>query len=359
LLPQGRPIIKSLAVVGVVAVLAAGGYAYHRIVSVEGPVRLTGVVAVNQVVVSSQIGGSIEELRVDEGTRVEKDDVLARLSRDELEAEQRQQAAMIRQLSSKLAQDRERERLERERVRSRAARAEADLRLALSRLDEARAEHAQRAKDLDYNQTLGREGLMPAQEHEQVATKLRVADARVRSAEDQIQAAEAEVELVRANERQVQLSVLDVEQTRAQLEQARAEQARIEARLGYTEIRAPSSGMVSLRVASEGEIVKVGDPIVTIVDLENVWVRTAVEESLIGRLQLGDKLRVRLASGDELEGEVTFIAPEAGFATQRDVNRVKRDIRTFGIKVSVPNPDHRVHPGMTAYVFLKSQSGPR
>jgi hypothetical protein len=49
---------------------------------------------------------------------------------------------------------------------------------------------------------------------------------------------------------------------------------------------------------------------------------------------------------------VTFIAPETGFATQRDVNRTKRDIKTFAIKVALDNPEHRLHSGMTAYVLL-------
>jgi hypothetical protein len=54
---------------------------------------------------------------------------------------------------------------------------------------------------------------------------------------------------------------------------------------------------------------------------------------------------------------VTFISPEAEFATQRDVNRIKRDVRTFGFKVRVDNPDRKVHPGMTAYVFLPPDNG--
>ena len=65
--------------------------------------------------------------------------------------------------------------------------------------------------------------------------------------------------------------------------------------------------------------------------------------------------QVELASGKRLVGPVTFIEPEAGFATQRDVSRVKRDIRTFGLKVALENPDRRAHHGMTAYVLLPGE----
>jgi hypothetical protein len=115
------------------------------------------------------------------------------------------------------------------------------------------------------------------------------------------------------------------------------------------------TGVVSIRVAREGEFVAAGSPVVTVVDLTDVWVRAEVEETLLGRLVLGQSLKVILASDLELVGEVTFISPEAGFATQRDVDRVKRDIRTFGIKVALDNPDGRIHPGMTAFVEVPGE----
>lgn len=122
--------------------------------------------------------------------------------------------------------------------------------------------------------------------------------------------------------------------------------------------RAPSrlaGAEAQLRLARQGEVVNAGDPIVTIMDLDDIWVRAELEESYLGRVRVGEKLMVEVASGEEMEGEVIFVTPEAGFATQRDVSRVKRDLRTFGIKVAVPNLDRRLHAGMTAYVFLPNE----
>ena len=63
-------------------------------------------------------------------------------------------------------------------------------------------------------------------------------------------------------------------------------------------------------------------------------------------------MRVKLPSGDIIEGSVIFKGVENDFATQRDVSRTKRDIKTFAIKVAVPNPERRLFTGMTATVLL-------
>ena len=69
-------------------------------------------------------------------------------------------------------------------------------------------------------------------------------------------------------------------------------------------------------------------------------------------MRLGDHLKVRLPSGAEREVTVIFRGVDAGFATQRDVSRTKRDIKTFEVRLRVDNRDRRLAVGMTAYVLL-------
>jgi len=69
-------------------------------------------------------------------------------------------------------------------------------------------------------------------------------------------------------------------------------------------------------------------------------------------VRVGDKLKVRLPSGEEREGTVFYRGVEASFATQRDVSRTKRDIKTFEIRLRVDNKDRRLAVGMTAYVDM-------
>lgn len=336
-----------------VLVHAAGGFGDR------GPMRLTGVVAANEVVVAAKTAGRIERLTVQEGSWVKAGDLIARLDREELDAEQRHQVALIGQLSAKLKQTREVVTLEADRGRGRVASAKAQLQVARSQHGEAAASLDQLRKDAERARSLFESGLLSRQEVERVQTGVRVSEARLKSLTDQVAGSESDLDLARANERQADVARSDVDQTQAQIEQARAELAQVGARVGYTSVHAPLPGMVSVRVAREGEVVRLGDPIVTIIDLDDVWVRADVEESYVGRVVVGQSLSIELPSGERRRGRVTFIEPEAHFATQRDVSRVKRDIRTFGIKVALPNPDGRLHQGMTAYVLLPDPpSGP-
>ena len=102
----------------------------------------------------------------------------------------------------------------------------------------------------------------------------------------------------------------------------------------------------------QGDVVRAGQPIVTVINPDDLWVRADVEESYIDRLRIGDRLTVRLPSGVEREGTVFYRGADAAFATQRDVSRTKRDIKTFEVRLRVDNRDRRLAVGMTAYVLL-------
>jgi HlyD family secretion protein len=101
--------------------------------------------------------------------------------------------------------------------------------------------------------------------------------------------------------------------------------------------------------------VTAGQPIVTLINPDDLWIRADVEETYIDHIRIGDKLTVRLPSGDERTGTVFYRGADAGFATQRDVSRTKRDIKTFEVRLRVDNSDRRLAVGMTAYVLLPTQ----
>src|SRR5207248_7606607 len=75
----------------------------------------------------------------------------------------------------------------------------------------------------------------------------------------------------------------------------------------------------------------------------STWVRAPLPETYADNIAVGDTLRVRLPGGDTIDGKVITKAAEADFATQRDVSRRKRDIKTVGLKLLVPNPRSEEH----------------
>src|SRR5213078_2565758 len=133
---------------------------------------------------------------------------------------------------------------------------------------------------------------------------------------------------------------------------ASAQRTKADVRLKYTEIHAPMAGVVDVRAVRVGEVVVPGQPVVTLINPDDLWIRANVEETYIDRVRVGDKLKVRLPSGDEREGTVFYRGVEAAFATQRDVSRTKRDIKTFEIRLRLDNKDRKLAVGMTTYIEL-------
>jgi HlyD family secretion protein len=167
-----------------------------------------------------------------------------------------------------------------------------------------------------------------------------------------VDAAQADLNSAVARTHQASAARSTVADTRAQLVNAEAQLKEAEVRLGYTKIYAPITGTVSVRAVREGEVVNPGSPIVTIIDLSDTWARAAIPETYADHIGLGDTLRVQLPGGTITSGKVFFKAAEADFATQRDVSRRKRDIKTIVLKVRLDNPKGAYVPGMTADVLV-------
>ncbi len=154
-----------------------------------------------------------------------------------------------------------------------------------------------------------------------------------------MQAAQAALALAKSNADQVAARRAALEANRHQLAAAGAQKEKAKVHLGYTEIHAPIDGIVDVRAALPGEVVNPGQGIVTLIDPDDLWVRADVEETYIDRVHLGDTMTVRLPSGAERKGTVFYRGVDADYATQRDVSRTKRDIKTFEIRLRCDNAD--------------------
>ncbi len=315
-------------------------------------ITLTGVVSGNEVIVSSRVAGRIERLHVDEGVEVNEGQLVAELDRAELESQVAAQAANIRSLEAKIAQVKNTWSWTNDSTGASESRAAATLTAANAQLEEAKADLWRIELDQKRTAALFEGGVASVQDRDRAEAALRAAQARVKSLADQVKAQEAEVGVAKANRKQLDVQQSELASSQALLEQARAAKVEIETRLGYTRVTSPLKGIVSVRVARQGEVVQAGAPIVTVIDIDHLWVRADVEETYADAIRFGEKLKVRLPSGQMLEGTVFFKGVESDFATQRDVSRTKRDIKAFAIKVAVPNAERRLYAGMTAYVVL-------
>ena len=313
---------------------------------------LIGTVDANQVIVSAQVEGRIQKLLVDEGTPVKAGDLIAVLDPSELQAQEAAATATIASLQQKVAEMRHTE-------KSTSGSTTSDVANAQARLSSAKAQLLQAQAALDRTESdsrrvieLAKAGIASDQERVQAETNLRAAQATVQAQQDMVSAGEADLKAAMARTYQANAAKSTVAATEADLKNAVAQKNQAAVRLGYTNIYAPVSGTVSVRAARQGEVVNIGAPIVTIVDLSDTWARAAIPETYADHIGYGDTLRVRLPGGTVTNGKVFFKGVEGDYATQRDVSRRKRDIKTIVLKIRLDNPKGAYVPGMTAEVLV-------
>jgi RND family efflux transporter MFP subunit len=282
--------MKKLRILILILVLAGiGGGIYTLTRPQTGRIVLTGIVTTDEVIVSPQIPGQLQQLFVREGDAVKKGELLGVIQPKEQLADVSYYTSIQQQYTDQVTQS------------------ESDM------------EYARMTFERDA--PLVKTQAVSAQDYDQARTAYDAAKARVESLKKQVDAAKAQKD---------KAIVL----------------------LSYTNITAPLDGIVDTRAALEGEVLNIAQPIVTLIDQDDLWVRADVEETYIDRIRLGDTLQVKLPSGAMLDGTVYYRSVDADYATQRDVSRTKRDIRTFEIRLRCDNRDRRLAVGMTAYVTL-------
>jgi HlyD family secretion protein len=318
---------------------------------------LIGIVDANQVIVSSKVMGRIEKLNVDEGSKVKAGDLIAEIDSAELEAQKNAAEAMIRSYDSQVSSLRATETQTMGETNSGVVNAQARLAAAKAALAQAQADLARVKSDSERMIALAQVGVESEQDRVRADQQLKAQQAVVLSAQKNVEAAQADLNTAIARTHQQGAAASNVAANQAQVANARAQLAEAETRLGYTKIYAPVSGTVSVRATRQGEVVNPGTPIVTLIDFGDTWVRAEAPETEARFVSDGDKLKVRLPAGNPMEGTVIFKAVESDYATQRDVSRRKRDIKTIGLKLKVDNPDGALVPGMTAEVLLPQQPG--
>jgi multidrug resistance efflux pump len=338
---------------GIIFVMAAVYYFFS--VDHSKDLVLIGTVDSNQVIVSAQVEGRIQKLLVDEGTPVKAGDLIAVLDPSELETQEAAAVANIASLQNKVTQMQHTEQSTSGSTSSDVANARAMLSSAKAQLLQAKAALDRTASDSRRMIELAQAGVQSEQERVQAETNLQAAQATVQAQQELVKAAEANLSAAIARTQQANAAKSTVQATEADLKNAVAQKNQAAVRLGYTNVYAPVTGTVSVRAARQGEVVNIGAPIVTIVDLTDTWARAAIPETYADHIGRGDVLRVRMPGGTITSGKVFFKGVEGDFATQRDVSRRKRDIRTIVLKVRLDNPNGTYVPGMTAEVLVSPE----
>jgi len=371
----------------VTAIVAAAVYYLRKTNGVpENEIRLSGNIELTQVSVAFKYPGRVLTIDVEEGAAVRKGQVLARADRESLERQREREQAGVTAASAQLDQLQtaitwQKQAVERE-IELRTAEVKAvqaqlsealagarpqELQQAEAAAADARTQHGQAKLDWDRAQKLFADEDISRAQYDQFKTRFDSTAAVLRQVElrlslvregprketiellrAQLSRAQAGLHAAENNRLEVRRREQETGARRAEVQRAQAQVAVVDVQLNDTVAEAPVDGVILNKNADRGEVLAAGVPVVTIGDVAKPWMRAYITEKQLGRVKLGDKVKVTTDSfpGKEYQGRVTFIASEAEFTPKQIQTPEERIKLVYRIKVELENPNQELKLNM-------------
>ncbi len=323
------------------AAIAAGVYYYPRLVKKPGPVNqltFSGNIEAHESLVGFKVAGRIVDLPVEEGQQIEQGALLARLEDADYKQKVRIDEASVGVRESDLAL-------------TLAGTRQQELKATQQSMFDAQADLEQKKLDNDRAQQLFAKDEVSAQDRDLAATALKRAEAIYKAAQQHYN------EAVEGSRKE------DVAIAQANLKEASANLGLSRVNLGYTTLLAPSTGVITVRQAELGEVVASGTSVVTLADLDHIWLRAYVAETDLGRIHWGQDATITTDTypGKQYHGRISFIASDAEFTPKSVQTYTERVTLVYRIKIDIDNPNHELKPGMPADArvdLAAAQQGP-
>ena len=347
--------------------------------SVEpGVIAVSGRIEGDDSAVAAKTSGRIREVTVREGDHVTAGQVIATLDDQQIRAREQMAEAAVRQAEARVELSRYQITVLEEQLRQseigvdqaradaegRVSEAEAKLAAAEAQLAQSNASYAQAKWDREAYTKLFKKELIAEQQVKQAENNEQAQAAIVAASRRQVEAARGALTAARANlsnpairsaqaaavrgqilqaRADINAATADAERSRAQLDEARANRADLQ-------VIAPFTGTVVTRTAEPGEVVTGGTPIVTLLNLGEVYLRAFVPEGEIGRVRVGQQARVYLDSAPKkpIEAVVIRIDPKASFTPENTYFRDDRVKQVVGVKLQLRGEAGYGKPGMPA-----------
>jgi HlyD family secretion protein len=322
-------LLGALAVIAVLAALGTYLWRQHGAKDPNGAFTLSGNVDVHQVELAFRVSGRISAVKVQEGDKVSAGQVLAELDPVPFQSDVDSAKADLAQAQAQLDKTRRGFRVE--------------------EVAQARATVAQREADLENARvTLQRQEQLVASglvTHQQIDD----AQARVHMSEAALANSRAQLTLELRGSR-----IEDIEAQEAMVAAARARLEKAQTALADATLVAPSNGIISVRARELGAIVQAGQTVYSLTLNDPVWIRAYVAQPRLGRIKPGMSVKVTIDSmpGQQYEGTVGFISPEAEFTPKTVQTEQVRDDLVYRIRVIASDPDNVFRQGMPVMVLI-------
>ena len=366
---------------------------YYRNRSNDHAIMTSGHVEVTEVDMSFRLPGHVSRLLVDEGHLVKQGTLLAELDQHVLTARRDQAQAQVRELDAKEAALALSIKIKEDVLNAQIRQAQAGVSAAEARYrslktgsrkeeiaeaaaarDRAKTEWENRRRDFMRMKALFERGIISFSQYDAARTSEEAARAAYEAAEEHyklvkagprqemvlegqanLAGSDAALSAAEAARREIDRLKLDLKALQAQAEQARAALAVAQDDLANSRMDAPFDGFVTVKDVEEGEFVQAGSPVLTLAQLDRVWVKTYVPETQLGRVFYGQKADVISDTfpGKHYPGTVTYISAEAEFTPKNVQTKEERVKLVYRIKVSLENPDQELKAGMPVDVILR------
>jgi len=377
-----------IVIILLVLALGTGGYLWYTgYFDPKGNhILVSGNLELTQVDLAFKTAGRLTERRVDEGTWVKQGDLIARLDPVELQRQNTRDKAQIVGAKSNYDQLVTSIEFRKSTLESDIAAKQAELNQAQAKLDvllagsrqqeiqqsqaavnDAKAQLDFARLDWDRAQTLFKNDDISKQQYDQSRTKFESATAMLRQAEEKdsmvregprkediagaradVARAQAAVKTAEANRLEVKRQEEELGQRQSEIQRTEAQAAISQKQLSDTEIYTPIDGVVLVKAAEPGEVVAAGTTVVTIGDLEHPWLRAYINETDLGRIKLGQKVKLTTDSfpNKVYWGQISYIASEAEFTPKQIQTKEERVKLVYRIKIEVDNKEHELKNNM-------------
>lgn len=319
-------------IVVLIAIVAFIVYTFIVVMKPE-PVILQGEVEAKQYNVASKVPGRILEIAVERGDHVEKGDFIFSISSPEIEAKLANANAAR---SAATAQSR----------KAQNGAQQEDITAAYSTYVKAEAAAKFGEKTFERVQNLYNEGVLPEQKRDEAETKMK-------AARETANAAEAIWQKAQKGARDE-----DKAAAAALVKRADAAIAEVEAYLAETTINAIASGEVSSVNVEEGELVSTGFPVITVLDLDDIWLTLYIREDYMSTFTMGSTFKAQIPAleGKTFDFKVNYISPTGSFARWNATKTSGEfDLKSFEIEARPVKAIEGLRPGMSAVITLSEK----
>jgi membrane fusion protein (multidrug efflux system) len=251
------------------------------------------------------------------------------------------------------------------------AQSEKQLQAAQARVTEAQANSTKAKLDLERYTPLVQKDIISKQQYDAAvaaaaADEAGVAEAEanlvaaqdaVRIAKDKVLQAQSSQKYAETGPQQVAIQKAKADQAAGQVDQARAALAQAKLNLTYCEVRAPLSGVITTKSVEPGQNIAIGQALMTLVSLDNVWITANFKETQLRHMEVGQGVTIHVdAFGRDFDGKVTQVGGATGselslFPPENATGNYVKVVQRIPVRIDLTKPDenkdHLLRPGMS------------